>query len=214
MTNIHFNNPPLNEVVIGLQFENSNWNLSDFGKYHDRIRSKYPEVQTVPPIQPPFQSPGIILTNEESMPRAWYLENTGNHLIQVQKDRFFLNWRCLQEPSNRYPHFRNLYEHFQKEWKEFNSYISSEKSNSLLPKYYELTYVNHLIKGVHWNKPNDLSDYFNYLNFLKDFPKTGLLDLDIHYSRDSYPIRNSIKKAVQQNNNKEIFVFEFSISEK
>ena len=148
------------------------------------------------------------------MPRAWYSTGESDYLIQVQKDRFLLNWRSIQNTDSQYPYFESFFEKFKKEWGKFESYIS-EKSGNISLRHYELTYVNHLIKGKHWKYVSDLKRYFKYLNFLDMFPKTNKLNLDINYLHKSFSIKSSIKEAVQNSeDNKEIFILNFSIFEK
>src|SRR6266480_3040610 len=93
-----FERPPLDEVVIGVQFEPlKEFHAAHLGLYWSRIRSIYPLTEDQPPLahlvestEPrPTPSAGFISIQPlPSVPRCWFLDASRNQLIQVQQDRF------------------------------------------------------------------------------------------------------------------------------
>ena len=48
-------------------------------------------------------------------PRFWFVNESGNELVQVQRDRFIRNWRKT-EGQPGYPSYDNLREAFADDW--------------------------------------------------------------------------------------------------
>src|SRR4051812_24176766 len=94
-----YDQPPLDEVAIGLQFEAlQKFKVAHFGLYWDRIRDRYPLTESHPPlahaVEPPSIKPAssrtLTISSEEEFPapRCWFLGQSQTELIQLQTDRF------------------------------------------------------------------------------------------------------------------------------
>jgi len=208
--NIHFDNPPLNEVVCGLHFSGINWAVIDFGLFYSQDKSKFLNITSQPPLPDPNTPIGkITIVEEFEIPRVWYeYKKDPSYLIQVQKDRFILNWR--KRADNEYPHFPNLYERFSKEWKGYKKYCSENDRGTPSVKSFELSYINHLGKGEGLSSAKDLATYFKDLDFLKDFNEQTTFGLNINYNLEEFPLRTSWKGA-RTKDNQDIFILEFRI---
>jgi len=123
---VHFERPPLDEVVCGVQFAGVKWSDIHFGLFYAEVRGRYPCFQRRPPVSL-FESGGseglqIELMTESQLPLLWYESPDSPFLLQVQKDAFFVNWR--RQPGNfPYPHFhtraggeQGVWNHFVSEW--------------------------------------------------------------------------------------------------
>lgn len=146
---------PLDETVMGIQFEP----LKQFGvqhlfRYWSRISERYPRIEEqsilshtiekseLTPQKPP---PLLIAQPTETIPmsRFWFLDAAGNHLIQVQNDRFIRNWR-LRTGHEDYPRYDSLFASFWREWEGFQSLLRDEKIEGPKVDQCELTYVNYI----------------------------------------------------------------------
>lgn len=107
-----------------------------------------------PPLSPVFEtfdtpSPrNVSFSFEARVPplRYWFLTAESTRLLQVQHDRFVLNWRKL-ETEEKYPHYDNLNSLLTEEFDRFESFLLDEGLSPPAPDQVELTYVNHLPAG-------------------------------------------------------------------
>ncbi len=107
-----YDNPPVTEVVIGVQFKA----LQAFtavhpGIYWQKVRNSYPKVNIQPPLSPVLELFGDEKPKMEAqlspippLPRCWFLDDSQNRLVQIQPDRFLHNWKKVtgQEEYPRY----------------------------------------------------------------------------------------------------------------
>src|SRR5436190_301234 len=100
-----FEQPPVNEVVFGLQFQPlQKLRAAHLGKYWQRISERYPHTEEQVPVPHLIENPSAALSRPAEVeievgfgavplvPRCWYLAETKLQLIQVQNDRFLRNW--------------------------------------------------------------------------------------------------------------------------
>lgn len=167
-----FGRPPLNEVVLGIQFEPlAHFRLPHFGLFWPRIRDRYPRTLDKTPlahvvewVEPRPQEGGSAILLQEELPpvRCWFLDETETSLIQLQKDRFLRNWRQLIG-NESYPRFNNLSNFFFKEWNEFLAFVTEEELGQPKINQCELTYVNHFEPGIGWKDFSNLDGLFSFL---------------------------------------------------
>lgn len=206
---IHFKKPPLNEVVCGLHFSGINWSVIDIGLFFSKISSRFENVTSKPPLPAPNTPiPKLSMIDESEIPRVWYEGSDPSYLIQVQMDRFILNWR--KDFGGEYPHFAKLYEKFKKEWGVYKKYCAGANRGTPSVKSFELTYINHLVKSEKISSPKDLAKYFKDLNFLNDFNEQTTFGLDINSNLEEFPLRISWKGA-RTRDNRDIYILELRI---
>jgi len=160
-----YNNPPVNEVVFGVQFQK----IEDFQTPHIGLlweklnRETFPKCQEMPPIGhiiedgPKDQKIGMF--EVPPLPRLLFINSDENHLVQVQQDRFLQNWRKIK-PDDTYPRFRKLYPEFKQSWEFFNSFLHDTGLPKPIPDQYELTYVNQITQGEGWTNISDIEKVF------------------------------------------------------
>lgn len=147
-----FSRPPVVETVLGVQFGPLDaFTVSHFGLYWTRIRDEYPKVEVQPPLRPVTErfgadaqigEPGLevsLVTGPEI--RCWFIDPSDTRLVQIQRDRFILNWRKVKR-DEAYPRYRTLRPKFEEEWKRFCRFLSDEGSRSPEVDQCEITYVN------------------------------------------------------------------------
>jgi uncharacterized protein (TIGR04255 family) len=149
-----FQSPPVNETVFSLQLAPlARFVIPHFGLYWQRIRSSFPHINVVPPVAPAteqYSPPAMPVLDVQLLQqpevRCWYLNPSGTHLIQLQRDRFSFNWRQV-EGVEAYPRFPPLFEAFRAHWASFKEFAASENLGEIAINQCEVTYVNHIAYG-------------------------------------------------------------------
>jgi uncharacterized protein (TIGR04255 family) len=181
-----FKSPPLNEVVLGVQFTPATgYQQARVGEVWALYRKDFPSVQELPPIPPTFETFGLPQggrggpqINLRSLPghsRYWFISSSEEELVQFQQDRLLHNWRKVGDKTNEYPRFETLIEKFEKELRSLEAYFASLAPQSLKINQCEVTYTNHIeienSAGV-----ASLQDWLNLVRFdklqLEDFAMT------------------------------------------
>jgi len=165
-----YDNPPVNEVVFGVQFNKVPIKTPDTGILWERLgRKAYPECKEMPPLPPvverfnvpssQIERPTFEELTHPPLPRLFFINASKNHLIQVQQDRLHQNWRRLKS-DDKYPRYATLYPKFVESWKLFSSFVNELNLGPLEPNQYELTYVNHIPRGQGWVNLSDVENVF------------------------------------------------------
>lgn len=174
-----FKSPPLNEVVLGVQFATPQGYQQIFaGEVWGLFKDRYPQVQEQPALPPAFETFGLP-TPFSQMPqlrmmtggmhdRFWFLRPDGDELIQFQQDRLLHNWRKVGDGSNDYPRYEVMISEFRRELEKLQNYMSSLSPQALSINQCEINYINHLkfdrVSG------DSYSDTLRFLNFPKGRP--------------------------------------------
>jgi uncharacterized protein (TIGR04255 family) len=200
-----FNNPPLNEVVLGVQFSQPNgYQQILAGKVWDLFREDYPLVQEQMPLQPTFEvfglpSQGTIINHLNFgvgsllHSRYWFLNKNGDELIQFQQNRLLHNWRKIGDQTNQYPRFESMIQRFERELNKFQNYVGSLETQELQINQCEISYINHIV-GT-----NGITNFSDWLNFISD-EKMMLDDFNLRFSEvindnDNKPIGRLVCEA-------------------
>jgi uncharacterized protein (TIGR04255 family) len=161
-----FDNPPAVETLMGVYFlPLKNWRVPHFGLFWERIRADYPtsEVRTPIVAGPPGKFPELkipSLEGEINLPvRCWFHNRNKETLLQVQDSCFFQNWR-RESGSLQYLHYDELRPTFEREWRKFCDFVEQEGLGAPNVWRCEVTYVNHIDRGMGWNTYGDLSHVF------------------------------------------------------
>jgi uncharacterized protein (TIGR04255 family) len=155
MPKISFERPPLVEVSFGVQFERlTAFRSGHFGLFWSRLANDFPETADRPPMAP--LASGATTDEWLPLPRVWFVHRDKHLLIQVQNDRFLLNWRRLRDDAV-YPRFDTVLPVFIGYLKSWEAYCEASRLGGLKLNEAELTYVNHIPKGRGWAKREDLS---------------------------------------------------------
>lgn len=154
-----YKNPPVNEVVCGMQFElPSKLNITHVGFLWDKFRVEYPITKLAHPLP---TAKGEIAVDEETglpLPRIWFINNSDDQLIQFQFDRFYFNWR---HKESDYPRYTYVIANFEKIRDTIELFFSEFDIGDLKPVQCELTYVNYIPKGQGWDTIDDLRNVFS-----------------------------------------------------
>ena len=144
---VEYKNPPLIETVFSVQFEPLSGSSSLLGQFYQEVKSEFPSLQDLPPlmnvIEPEFLTPQFqsLTIQFEQNSRLFMTSEDSSLVLQVQRDRFVLNWRKV-ENSPPYPRFSNLYPKFEELFDRFAKFVDLQKLGLVRQNQFELTYVN------------------------------------------------------------------------
>jgi uncharacterized protein (TIGR04255 family) len=164
-----FTNPPVIETVLSLQFAPlEQFGIPHFGLYWQKIRSEYPRYELHPPLigvtekfDPSLLHQKIGLRIDLGFAlgpavRCWFIDESGNRLLQVQKDRFIYNWRKVKG-DEIYPRYESIKDKFKEEWLRFCAFLREENLGAPEVNQCEVTYVNHIDYNSGWEGYGELS---------------------------------------------------------
>lgn len=144
-----FGEPPLNELVLGLQFAPiPNYSSVDARDVWELFRTEFPVVQEQPLLPPQFEtfgggpSPAVQFQFGPMVGpmRLWFANQVGDHLLQFQPDRFLINWR--QSGDGCYPRYEQISQSFHDCVQRLSDHILKSKKSGLDINQIEITYVN------------------------------------------------------------------------
>jgi uncharacterized protein (TIGR04255 family) len=160
-----FENPPVSEVALSVQFSPlENWRSAHAGLYWGRINKNYPHTDTQPPLPSQIEKFGAefwqrpMVRVEFANPdigRSWFISDPPTKLIQVQRDRFIINWRKVKGDETYPRYLHEMRPRFEREWREFATFVSDEKIGTVSVQQCEVTYVNELLQGRDWGTFQD-----------------------------------------------------------
>lgn len=171
--------PPLNEVVVGVQFSTpQGYHKILAGEVWNLFKNCYPQVQEHPPLPPSFETfglpyqhslmPQISFATGGLHDRFWFLRPNGDELIQFQQDRLLHNWRKVGDGTNGYPRFESMIAEFEKELIQLQDYAANLAPQTLMINQCEISYINHI--AFSRSESNEFSDWLRFLNFDKNVP--------------------------------------------
>lgn len=164
-----FRSPPLNEVVMGVQFNPiPGYHQIYAGDVWRLFKDEFPNVeehQALPPAFETFGPPGgqainFGLVTGGQHDRFWFLSQDRDELIQFQEDRLLHNWRKVLGNEKPYPRFEHISAKFEGELialSDFFKSLSREKFQGITFNQVELSYINHI----------DLEPWGDYSTWLK-----------------------------------------------
>ncbi len=164
-----YGRPPVAEVAMGVHFPAlSGLGVARLGLLAERLRTQgYRDLEQHAPIpfrpEPPEgkfapAQVGFRISGRPETPRTWFLNESGNRVIQVQQDMFLHNWRKTAA-DDKYPDFEDVRDSFVKQWADFQAFLA-EHSMKTVPDQCQLTYVNQAAKGDGWERPADWARLF------------------------------------------------------
>lgn len=162
-----FEAPPLVEVSLGVQFHAlPALRPIELGALRDAWRAEYPLVQELPPLPPQIESetPGIpALQFSLGLPQArlWFLTTAQSQLVQVQSDRFIVNWRQTPDDAE-YPRYATVREAFQQRLDDLIAFLDDRQFGSIKVTQVEATYINAIDPPPGQTRLGDLTRVFRH----------------------------------------------------
>jgi uncharacterized protein (TIGR04255 family) len=159
-----YTKPPVIEVVLGVQFKDLGLLSVDIGQFWQTIKERYPNVEDHPPIDdifdrtPESAKPEVIAFEMPPLRRAFFIDESGNFILQFQSSRLLTNWRRLKNGVD-YPRFEVVESRFIEGWERLNEFLSKEGRPRPIANQYELTYINHIVDEGTTTSPTMIQDF-------------------------------------------------------
>ncbi len=159
-----FENPPLTEVAISVQFESlPALQVPQIGLLWSKFRDRFPNTEQHTPLDPVIESfeqpvhPKIQfeISNVPPVPRCWFLNDAGSELVQIQLNRFTRNWRKVDK-SDLYPRYQYVRSQFVQDFEYFCSFLEAEALGIIKPIQCEVSYINNIESTKDWNKHSEI----------------------------------------------------------
>jgi uncharacterized protein (TIGR04255 family) len=153
-----YKKPPLMEVACGVRFDP----IPEFKAPHSgllwaRLGDEFSKCEHVAPLG---LAPETLMNAQGlPLPRIWFLNESGNNIIQLQNDRFHFNWRKRSE-EEEYPRFNAVLSPFQKNFGILAEFIKEHNLGQFKPVECELLYINLIPKGEGWESVADIHNIF------------------------------------------------------
>lgn len=199
-----FDDPPVVETVLSVQFQKlTAMQVVHFGLFWQRIQERFPITEERPPLFPiteRFPDPAVRggrvqfeTVETPALPRIWMLNTEGTEMVQLQNDRFIKNWRKAGE-KNQYPHYEPVIKPaFERDFREFQSFLAEENLGEIKVNQCEVTYVNHIVSGQGWQYLSEADRIFTFWN-RPAAPVPGRAeDLGIHVR---FPITDDVERSI------------------
>ena len=190
--------PPVIEVVLGVQFDSLGRLLAPhLGVIWDEFKDRYPDAEQHAPLDPVFETfgekgprmpiPSLQLLATIPTPRVFFINKEKTQLIQVQRDRFYHNWRKIGD-ADTYPRFERMLEAFEDGYRKLEKVLARENLGTIVPNQCEVTYINQI------PLPEGQSSFEAFEKLFGAFTNALVLD-DLHSPEDArfllrYIIRN------------------------
>lgn len=159
--------PPIEEVVCGVVFAPvDELDALVQGVYWDSVSERFPRKQVQPILLD--GGPAVVVQTAASI-RSWLISEDDDFLLQVQQDRFYMNWR---RRGGKYPRFRDhdhergLCSRALEEFGRFQRFVKERCGVFPEPVRIELQKQDLLIRNTHWS---DLSDLASIMPVISTF---------------------------------------------
>lgn len=148
-----FRSPPLDEVVLGIQFQPlAGFDVRHLGQLCERFNKQFPVVELQPPLPAQIERFGQLSATPTIkfefgqiplLPRVWLLGEAKNDLLQIQNDRLLRNWRRV-DGTGQYPRYEQVRKAFLKDLEQVKSFLSFCQLPAISVTQCEVTYVNQI----------------------------------------------------------------------
>lgn len=166
-----FKAPPVTEVVIGSRFQQvADHSVVSVGQLGNELRDLgFRTVQEQPGYDAPTErfGPGAVvdqisleLLTGPPPTRYWFLNETGDELLQLQPDWLAANWRKVA-PDAEYGRWDSRWEAFAGWIDRVEAAVAPDKG--LVHDQVEVTYINHIEPSGVWTNHSEATEVFTYL---------------------------------------------------
>jgi uncharacterized protein (TIGR04255 family) len=165
-----FARPPVVETVYGAQFDVLHgFRNAHLGAFWCTLGPDWPDVSDAPLLPHQFERFGDDLSlapvgflkiafKQDEDSRIQIRNRAGDRMVQLQNGRLLYNW--IQVDGAPYPSADVVRAEFQAILARFGTFVADYKLGPLVPNQWEVTYVNHFLRGSVWNSPADWAALF------------------------------------------------------
>jgi uncharacterized protein (TIGR04255 family) len=158
-----FQNPPVVETVIGVQFAPiPGFTSGHLGWYWKKfLDSSWDKTLDAPYLADQYETfgprqswhiPPMFQISPVTIGRLQIINTSDDRVIQIQNTRFVYNWR---KRGGEYPRFASIYPEFVGKLEGFRGFLREAGLADVLINQWEINYTNHLLKGESWNSPEE-----------------------------------------------------------
>jgi uncharacterized protein (TIGR04255 family) len=157
-----FARPPISEIAISILFPQSrSITTAHLGRFWERVAKELPKAEDHSPSGLP-QDWGKSIEGLP-LPRLWLKESGGTVLLQLQVNRFDLNWRSVT-PTDTYPTFDVQIAKLVDYWQRFAAFLNEQGEGDVPIRGAEVLKVSQIREGEGWQHWSDLHALFPALN--------------------------------------------------
>lgn len=217
---IEFVNPPINEVVCGVQLDGlEKWQTPHFGLLWQQVRESYPifeDQQPLTVLSDPMaesETPRLGLGGPlVPLRRVWLIDAARQHMMQVDPPRFLLNWRKIKD-SDSYPRFQATFAKFTESLDVLNAFINEHSLGEPRFSHYELSYINHILG--HENFPRAAEKYLSFYTWSQrqhslESPIALSISLRLPLPEKRGMVFISAKHGTRKSDNKQVLILELT----
>lgn len=148
---VHFDHPPVVEVVCGVVFEPVPLSAAHLGVLWMQYGEEFPKTADKSPIpsRAGVDGEAKFTLPIGGIPRVWFVSEDERRIVQVQRDRFHFNWR-KREPDDQYPRYPAVYTEFKRHHATFDRFLEEGGDTPTRALVYELSYVNRIPHDAVW----------------------------------------------------------------
>jgi uncharacterized protein (TIGR04255 family) len=172
---IKFDAPPVVETALSVQFNSlagftaahAGWFWKEYvEKLGDGPSNEWKQATEAVKIPELFEKfgaedvwalPSFQVTPGLPSPRIQIIRGDGERMLQVQDNRFILNWR---KQTSAYPTYETLLPEFRNMLNAFESFCSEAAFGAPVYNLWEVTYVDQVKKGTMWDSVRNLNRIF------------------------------------------------------
>ncbi len=200
-----FMKSPVNELVLGVQYEGPVFSINEQIEIYDIFRNDYPEIAEAPPLPSIVEDPNAPQSQRilnDWVSRKHFISRQRDRLIQVQPDRLLFNWR-KEAADNTYPRFDVVFDAFSSILRTVNEHFNKEPAHN----QYEMTYVDHIAMKSFNMELFDITDIFSLLQ--PGIPyKSISIDYSIPHEEVGGVVNASMKTGIRKDTKDKIVVLE------
>ncbi len=218
----HLEFPPIREVACGFIFEPmGELDPMLIGTYWGPRRAEFPGRQLLPAIS---DHPGFFMAGMPSL-RSWLVTQDESFVLQIQHDRFFVNWRRRGADTigDDYPRFsdhegkaQGILSRTIKEYGQFEEFCAAAIGRKPTVRRLELSKVDCLVEGQHWKGLPDLSKMLPWTKPFAGFAETTAPQLGLRFienrSKGQLVVSIASGQIVSENGTKHVVNLESRLS--
>jgi uncharacterized protein (TIGR04255 family) len=157
-----YERPPIVELGIGVFFAKPDaLSSAHFGRFWSEVAGEFPACEDHAPVGPPQDW----ATSKEGfpVPRVWFFAPNKARIVQIQANRFYLNWRRIADEDS-YPRFSAHSQQTLGYWKRFADFIARECGQPPTTIGAEVLKVSQIAEGEGWKGLQSVPTLFPVAN--------------------------------------------------
>jgi uncharacterized protein (TIGR04255 family) len=179
--------PPVVEVVCGVVYEPiAQVDPFLMGVYWKRRHPFFEQRLLQPPLLDP---PNVVLGLGIGPVRSWLVSRDEVFVVQVQADRYYLNWRLRNGDYPRFndprPNAPGILSRFLEEFRLFSEFLIEEIGIAPKVQHLQLSKIDHFVEFQDWEGLSDLARILPWLRPFGNFSSSKQPEIAVNFSESS-----------------------------